>query len=114
MKKTRRGNTASQSADTTTRHSDSDDKRLTVEEFVVRAIEKLADPGRTTIHTVYSGFNNAFRDYFPGLNPVTETEKLVKEGKVAFRFCPGGALIGKPGAIKALESSMATLKKMGL
>ncbi len=103
-------NVASASPQTQSAGSD----RLTVEQFTLLAIEKLADEGRPMIHTVYSGFNEAFRDYFPGSNPVKETEKLVKEGKIAFRFCRGGALIGKPGAIKAPQSSKVTLKRMGL
>ncbi len=89
-------------------------KRLTLEEFVLRAIEKLAQPGRGIIHTVYSGFNEGFREYFPGQDPVKEVEKLVEAGKISFRFCRGGALIGKPGVIACQSSSNTALKKMGL
>ena len=89
-------------------------ERLTVEEFALRAIEKLADPGRQTIHTVYSGFNDGFRKYFPGQDPVKEVGKLVEQCKISFRFCRGGALIGKPGAIARQESPETALKKMGL
>jgi hypothetical protein len=89
-------------------------QKLTVEEFVLTAIEKLADPGRQTVHTVYSGFNDAFRDYF-GKDPIVEVKTLVEQGKISFRFCRGGALIAKPGVIGDRGSeSKDTLKKMGL
>lgn len=92
----------------------SNGNRLTVEEFALRAIEKLAEPGRQTIHTVYSGFNDGFRKYFPGQDPVKEVGKLVEQCKISFRFCRGGALIGKPGAIARQDSSKEALEKMGL
>ena len=49
-------------------------QKLTAEQFVLLAIEKLGKDGRPTIHTVYSGFNSAFRDYFKeeGLEPIAE------------------------------------------
>ena len=88
---------------------------LTPEEFTLLAIEKLVDPGKSTIHTVYSGFNNAFREYFPGKDPIEEVKKLVDNGKVSFRLCRGGALIAKPGVISPNQSSPdKTLNKMGL
>jgi hypothetical protein len=90
------------------------DKRLSVEEFVLRAIEKLASPGKDTIHTVYTGFNDGFRKYFPGQDPIEEVKKLVGQNKISFRFCRGGALIGKPGSIARPDGSKAALEKMGL
>ena len=90
------------------------DGKLTIEEFTLRAIEKLASTGKGTIHTVYSGFNDGFREYFPGQNPVVEVKKLVDEGKISFRLCKGGAIIGKPGAISPKADSSNALKKMGL
>lgn len=90
-------------------------QKLTVEEFVLRAIEKLTDPGRQTIHTVYSGFNDAFRDYFHDKDPIVEVKTLVEQGKISFRFCRGGALIAKPGVIGTSKTaSKDTLEKMGL
>ena len=39
-------------------------KKLTHQEFVVKAIPTLRTEGFKGIHTVYSGFNNAFKAYF--------------------------------------------------
>jgi hypothetical protein len=36
------------------------------------------------IHSVYTGFNEAFRKYF-GTNPVEATSKLAAEGKIETR-----------------------------
>lgn len=71
-------------------------KHLSPEEFTLRAIERLKKPGFKGIHTVYSGFNGAFREYFPGLDPVKEIQKLADEGKVASQLRRGGAVIYKP------------------
>ncbi|MFA6459192.1 MAG: hypothetical protein WCV79_02215 [Candidatus Paceibacterota bacterium] len=89
-------------------------RRLTIEEFAIRAIEKLAVPGKQTIHTVYSGFNDAFRKYFPGQDPIEETKKLVLQGKISLRLCRGGAVMGKPGVVSDQASPKITLTKMGL
>ena len=88
-------------------------KKLTHEEFTLRAIEKLAKEGRVNIHTVYSGFNDAFREYFPGANPVDAVKTLFAEGKISFRPAKRGAVIGKPGAI-VFVSGTDSLNKMGL
>jgi len=39
-------------------------KKSSYEEFVRRAIESLRAEGYKGIHSVYSGFNDAFRRYF--------------------------------------------------
>ena len=54
-------------------------------EFVVRAIKTLAKPPYKGIHSVYSGFNQAFREYF-GTNPVEATTRLAQEGKIVTRL----------------------------
>ncbi len=88
---------------------------LTPEEFVLRAIETLRDPARSKgIHTVFSGFNQAFREYFPDSDPVEATGRLAKEGKIAIRFVKGGALIYKAGEAPPSTNARETLKKMGL
>lgn len=91
------------------------DKRLTTEEFTLLAIEKLKVPDRKGIHTVFSGFNQAFREYFPGLDPIAEVKKLVEAGKIGFRFAKGGAMIYPPGeGVPAPASGKEALKKMGV
>jgi hypothetical protein len=64
-------------------------------EFVARAIKKLKKPPYKGIHSVYSGFNQAFRDYF-SKDPVEATTKLAKEGKIVTRPVKGGVTLYLP------------------
>lgn len=64
------------------------------EEFVKRAIKKLRGNYKG-IHSVYSGFNAAFKEYF-GTNPVETTQRLVKEGKIRIRPVKGGVILYLP------------------
>lgn len=67
-------------------------KKLTKEEFVKKAIKNLRKPPYKGIHTVYSGFNKAFRDYFDE-DPVKATTELSSKGIIVTRFAKGGAYI---------------------
>lgn len=96
------------------KESPAKDARLTPEEFVLRAIEKLADPGVNTIHVVWSGMNTAFETYFPGMKPKEVVKRMVAEGKISMRPTRGGVRIGLPGAIKMPVSAKGVLDKMGL
>jgi len=71
-------------------------KKLSDEEFVVRAITKLRLPDRKGIHTVYSGFNKACGEY-TGKNPVQVVETLMAEGKIVGHPTKGGFTIYLPG-----------------
>ena len=71
-------------------------KKLTEEEFVVQAIKKLRKDPFRGIHSVYSGFNEAFRRYF-GTDPVETTSRLAAEGKIEARPFKGGAMLFLPG-----------------
>jgi hypothetical protein len=73
-----------------------EDKKLSEEEFVLQAIKKLRKEPFRGIHSVYSGFNEAFRKYF-GTNPVEATSKLANEGKIETRPFKGGAMLFFPG-----------------
>jgi hypothetical protein len=86
-------------------------KKLTPEEFTLLAIKKLSKEPHKSIHSVYSGFNSAFREYFPGIDPVKEIQMLVKAGIVSTRPSRGGVLIY---AGKVEPPSEQALKKMGL
>jgi hypothetical protein len=66
--------------------------KLTEEAFVVQAIKKLRKEPFRGIHSVYSGFNEAFRKYF-NTNPVEATSRLAAEGKIETRPFKGGAMI---------------------
>ena len=58
-------------------------------EFVISAIKTLHKPPYKGIHSVYSGFKQAFREYF-GKDPVEATTKLAQEGKIVTRPVEGG------------------------
>ncbi|MGQ9645867.1 MAG: hypothetical protein ACUVWO_04925 [Thermodesulfobacteriota bacterium] len=73
-----------------------EERRLTEEEFVIQAIKKLRKDPFRGIHSVYSGFNEAFRKYF-GANPVEATNRLAKEGKIETRAFKGGVMLFLPG-----------------
>jgi hypothetical protein len=72
------------------------ERKLTEEEFVLQAIKKLRKDPFRGIHSVYSGFNEAFRKYF-GTNPVEATTRLAAEGKIETRPFKGGVMIFLPG-----------------
>jgi hypothetical protein len=73
-----------------------EERKLTEEEFVLQAIKKLRKEPFRGIHSVYSGFNEAFRKYF-GTNPVEATSRLAAEGKIEMRPFKGGVMLFLPG-----------------
>ena len=68
--------------------------KLSEEEFVHKAVKKLRGKYKG-IHTVYSGFNSAFKEYF-GTNPIEATQRLAREGKINIRPVRGGVMIYLP------------------
>ncbi|MDH4028258.1 MAG: hypothetical protein OEU95_05470 [Nitrospirota bacterium] len=90
-------------------------ERLNHEEFVKRAIVSLRKEGYKGIHTVYSGFNSAFKKYFEGENPIEVTTRLASEGKIVLRPVKGGVMLYLPeDAPEARDVGDTALKKMGL
>ncbi|MEW6686962.1 MAG: hypothetical protein AB1393_12290 [Candidatus Edwardsbacteria bacterium] len=90
-------------------------EKLSHEEFVKKAIVSLRKEGYKGIHSVYSGFNEAFRKYFEGENPVEVINRLVQEGKIVLRPVKGGVMLYLPGEAPVPTSSAdEALKKMGL
>jgi hypothetical protein len=90
-------------------------EKLSHEEFVKKAIVSLRKEGYKGIHTVYSGFNAAFKKYFDDENPVEVTNRLAREGKIILRPVKGGVmlyLIGEAPASTNLGDE--ALKKMGI
>ena len=85
--------------------------KLSEEEFVIKAIEKLRKPPYKGIHSVWSGFNEAFRVYF-GQNPVEATRRLAKEGKIAVRPVKGGVLLYLLEDRREIPKSEDVLKKI--
>lgn len=90
-------------------------QKLTHEEFVKRAIVSLRKEPYKGIHSVYSGFNQAFKKYFDGEDPVEVTNKLAKEGKIVIRPAKGGVVLYLvEDAPQSGGSADETLRKMGL
>ena len=71
------------------------EEKISEYEFVIRAIKRLKKPPYKGIHSVYSGFNQAFREYF-NKDPVEATIKLAQEGKIVTRPVKGGATLYLP------------------
>ena len=88
-------------------------EKLSYEEFVKQAILQLRTGEYGGIHSVYSGFNEAFKKYFDGENPVEITNQLAKEGKLAIRPAKGGVVLYLPDDAPQIMGDQA-LKKMGL
>jgi hypothetical protein len=90
-------------------------EKMSHEEFVKKAIVSLRKEGYKGIHTVYSGFNSAFKKYFENENPVEVTNKLAGEGKIVIRPVKGGVMLYLPeDAQEAKDIGNEALKKMGL
>jgi hypothetical protein len=90
-------------------------EKLSYEEFVKKAIVSLRKEGYKGIHSVYSGFNNAFKKYFDGENPVEVTNSLAREGKIVVRPVKGGVMLYLPeDAPLTKDTAAEALKKMGL
>ena len=86
-------------------------KKVSEYEFIVRAIKKLRKPPYKGIHTVYSGFNQAFREYFDK-DPVEATTKLAEEGKIASRPVKGGVILYLPEDAPASGKAKTVLNKI--
>ena len=84
-------------------------KKISKDEFVIRAIKKLKRPPYRGIHSVYSGFNQAFREYF-GSNPIEVTNQLAQEGKIRTRPVKGGVMLYLPEDIG--NETQSVLKKI--
>jgi hypothetical protein len=88
-----------------------EERRLTEIEFVVRAIAKLKKDQYKGIHSVYSGFNKAFREYY-GQDPVECTTRLAAEGRIVTRPVKGGVMIYLPGEAPPAKTSYSVLAKI--
>jgi len=89
-------------------------EKLIYEEFVKQAILKLRTRDYKGIHTVYSGFNEAFRKYFDGANPIEITNQLAREKKIVVRPVKGGVMLYLPEEVPQTDIAEQVLKKMGL
>lgn len=90
-------------------------EKLSYEEFVKKAIVTLRKEGFKGIHTVYSGFNEAFKKYYENVNPIETTTKLAEEGKIVIRPAKGGVMLYLPEDAPAAKTrGEDALNKMGL
>jgi hypothetical protein len=89
-------------------------KKVTPEEFVKLAIAKLRNEPYKGIHSVYSGFNEAFKKYFAGDDPITLTNQMAEDGKIALRPVKGGVVLYLPGDGPKTSRGEEALMKMGL
>ncbi len=72
-------------------------KKLSYEDFYKRSILKLRNVSKSSgIHCVFSGFNEAFREYY-GEDPVKVTQELASKGKIEIRPVKRGVMIYLPG-----------------
>jgi hypothetical protein len=90
---------------------ESDERRISEHDFIVRAIKKLRKPPYKGIHSVYSGFNRAFREYFDK-NPVEVTNRLAEEGKIVTRPVKGGVMLYIPEEAPAPRGGEGVLQKI--
>lgn len=88
--------------------------KIGAEEFVKLAVGRLRLENYKGIHSVYSGFNDAFKSYFDGANPVDATGELARLGKIVLRPVKGGMMIYLPGEGPEMSRGDMALKKMGL
>ncbi|MFQ5849819.1 MAG: hypothetical protein ACE5JU_04420 [Candidatus Binatia bacterium] len=88
-------------------------ERLTQAEFVKKAIVSLRRESYKGIHSVYSGFNEAFRVYF-NEDPIKWTNQLASEGVIETRPARGGIMLYLPGEAPGRSTGKDVLKKMGL
>jgi hypothetical protein len=89
-------------------------EKLTQAEFVKKAIVTLRKEPYKGIHTIYSGFNDAFRSYF-NEDPIQCTNQLANDGVIVIRPVKGGVMLYLPeDAPAGRTSGKDVLKKMGL
>ena len=89
-------------------------EKLSYKEFIRKVIIKLRTGKYKGIHSVYSGFNEAFKKYFNGEDPVKITNQLAKEGKIVIRPAKGGVVLYLTEDAPTTSRGEEALKKMGL
>ena len=76
------------------------------EDFFKTAVLKLRNTSKSRgIHSVFSGFNQAFREYYDE-DPIKVTQKLVSDGKIETRPVKRGVMIYLPGDAPKSRSSL--------
>ena len=87
--------------------------KLSAEDFTLQAIETLRDVTRSMgIHSVFSGFNAAYREYYDGADPVAATTALAKAGKVGVQMRKRGAMLYIPGEAPKADPGAGAAKAL--
>lgn len=84
--------------------------KLSIEEFTKRAIVAARTGSYKGIHSVYSGFNSAFKEYF-GLDTkgaIDAINALVAAGKIQTHFARGGVMLYLPGEMTQPKNKSAS------
>ncbi len=88
--------------------------RLSPEEFIRLAVVRLRNGNFKGIHSVYSGFNEAFKKYFEGTDPVQVTTEFAGAGKLVIRPAKNGVMLYLPEDAPQGDRADRALRKMGL
>jgi hypothetical protein len=87
---------------------------LNHEEFIRLAVVRLRTANFKGIHSVYSGFNEAFKKYFEGADPVKVTTEFAGAGKLFIRPAKNGVMLYLPEEAPQGDRADRALRKMGL
>jgi hypothetical protein len=93
--------------------SDSGNRSLSEEEFVIEGIGKLRKEPYKGINSVFSGFNEAFRKHFDK-DPIEITSKMASEGRIEIIPLKGGkgVMLYLPGEGPRGRKTEEALKKI--
>jgi hypothetical protein len=87
---------------------------LNHEAFIRLAVVKLRNANFKGIHSVYSGFNEAFKKYFEGEDPVKVTTEFAGAGRLVIRPARNGVMLYLPEDAPQGDRADRALRKMGL
>lgn len=80
-------------------------------EFTKRAIKQLREPPNKGIHNKYSGFNDAFREYFDK-DPLEAIKQFEKQGKVVKEPVRDGWMLYLPSEAPEKSITQRTIEKI--
>ncbi len=90
-------------------------EKISPEEFVRLAVLRLRTGNFKGIHTVYSGFNEAYKRYYEGADPIDATNRMNGQGTISLRPVKKGMMIYLPeDAPDWADKGELALRKMGL
>ena len=91
------------------------ENKMPPEAFVKLAIVKLRTGNFKGIHSVFSGFNEAFKRYYGDGDPIETTNGLAESGKIALRPVKRGVMLYLPEEAPSFaDKAELALRKMGL